>query len=85
MSWVCWQAVNHGGRRHLRTIAGNVPPLESLRMKIGKERIWYFGKFDEASWQGTGVHVYSYDEKGSDSYRIRARIRFAGWKRLGLS
>ena len=47
-------------------------PLDSFRMKIGKERIWYFGEFDEASWRGTGVHVYSYDENGSDSYRIRA-------------
>ena len=73
MSWVCWQAVNHGGQTPpSNNRVAHVPPLESLRMKIGKERIWYFGKFDEASWQGTGVHVYSYDEKGSDSYRIRA-------------
>ena len=45
-------------------------------MKIGKERIWYFAQFDETSWKGTGVHVYSYDENGSDSYRIRAESAF---------
>lgn len=73
LSWGCWVAVNskdppvgldEGGEDAL--------PLVSFRMKIGKERIWYFAEFHEASWSGSAVHVYSYDENGSDSYRIRA-------------
>ena len=73
LSLLCWQAVNY--RAHNQASNNQlekVMPLDSFRMKIGKERIWYFGEFDEASWRGTGVHVYSYDENGSDSYRIRA-------------
>ena len=74
LSLVCWQVVNY----RIQSTASNnqlekVMPLDSFRMKIGKERIWYFGEFDEVSGEGTGVHVYSYDENGSDSYRIRAK------------
>ena len=73
LSLVCWQVVNY----RIQSTASNnqlekVMPLDSFRMKIGKERIWYFGEFDEVLGEGTGVHVYSYDENGSDSYRIRA-------------
>ena len=73
LSLLCWQAVNYRAQNQAsNNQLEKVMPLDSFRMKIGKERIWYFGEFDEASWRGTGVHVYSYDENGSDSYRIRA-------------
>lgn len=77
LSVLCWLSVNSKDRlsgpvNHME----NILLLDSFRMKIGKERIWYFGEFDEKSGKGTGVHVYSYDANGSDSYRIRAQSAF---------
>ena len=57
--------------------------LASFGMKIGQSRIWYFKEFDEAKGQGKGVQVYSYDQNGSDSYRIRAKS--ATWTEDGWS
>ena len=73
LSILCWVTVN--SKDQTKGYDDQVKkelPLDSFRMKIGKERIWYFRNFDEALQQGKGVHVYSYDENGADSYRIRA-------------
>ena len=63
--------------------SGKESPLVSFGMKIGQSRIWYFKEFDEAKGQGRGVQVYSYDQNGSDSYRIRAKS--ATWTENGWS
>ena len=77
LSVLCWFAVNAKDQAAIwDNQEKNVLILDSFRMKIGSERIWYFAEFDEASWRGSGVHVYSYDENGSDSYRIRAQSAF---------
>lgn len=57
--------------------------LASFGMKIDQSRIWYFKEFDEAKGKGKGVQVYSYDQNGSDSYRIRAKS--ATWIENGWS
>ena len=57
--------------------------LASFGMKIDQSRIWYFKEFDEAKGKGKGVQVYSYDQNGSDSYRIRAKS--ATWTENGWS
>jgi lipopolysaccharide export LptBFGC system permease protein LptF len=65
------------------TQSGKGSTLVSFGMKIGQSRIWYFKEFDEAKGQGRGVQLYSYDQNGSDSYRIRAKS--ATWTENGWS
>lgn len=84
VSFACWFARDY---RNDFTSGMNQPPegshLSSFGMKIDQSRIWYFGEFDEASGRGREVQLYSYDENGSDAYRIRSKS--AIWTGKGWS
>lgn len=49
-------------------------PVESFQMKLKNEnRTWYFNKYDTKQKHANGIFLYSYDEKGNDVYRIKAK------------
>jgi lipopolysaccharide export LptBFGC system permease protein LptF len=84
VSFACWFARDY--RQQLSSDInqlGKESTLASFGMKIGQSRIWYFQEYDEVSGQGRGVQLYSYDQNGSDSYRIRAKS--ASWTGNGWS
>lgn len=45
----------------------------SLKMKIGKKRVWYFKEFNSSSMTGSRVQLFCYGKKGDDLMRIRAK------------
>lgn len=62
----------------------NVKEIQSFHMKINAEkRTWYFNDYDFQKNEAHGVYLYSYDEKGNDLFRIKAKTGFfseKGWK-----
>lgn len=49
-------------------------PVESFQMKLKDEkRTWYFNNYDTRNKHASGIFLYSYDEKGNDVYRIKAK------------
>lgn len=48
--------------------------VESFQMKLKDEkRTWYFNNYDTRNKHASGIFLYSYDEKGNDVYRIKAK------------
>ena len=49
-------------------------PVESFQMKLKDEKgTWYFNNYDSRNKHASGIFLYSYDEKGNDVYRIKAK------------
>ena len=45
----------------------------SLKMTIGKDRVWYFKEFNSSSMTGSLVQLFCYGKRGEDLMRIRAK------------
>lgn len=50
---------------------------KALKMRIGKDRVWYFREFNSSSMKGSKVQLFCYGNKGEDLMRIRAEV--ASW------
>jgi lipopolysaccharide export LptBFGC system permease protein LptF len=53
--------------------------VRSLKMQVGKDRLWYFRSFDPASLSGAGLQLFCYGEQGEDVMRIRSNK--ASWSK----
>ena len=57
--------------------------VPSFKMRLQSVyRTWYFQSFDILDGNATKIHLYSYDEKGNDIFRIRSesgRLTTKGW------
>ncbi len=51
----------------------------SLKMQVGKDRLWYFRSFDPATLSGTDLQLFCYGEQGEDVMRIRSNK--ASWSK----
>ena len=62
----------------------NVKETQSFHMKIDdKKRTWYFNNYDFHKNEAHGIYLYSYDEKGNDLFRIKAKTGLfseEGWE-----
>ena len=75
ISLLSWLFVIYGDQIQ-KSIDSNRPKISStsnFQMKIGSSRLWYFDSFDLENKKGINLHLYAFDSKGNDAYRIRAR------------
>ena len=53
--------------------------VRSLKMQVGKDRLWYFRSFDPATLSGTDLQLFCYGEQGQDVMRVRSNK--AAWSK----